>query len=291
MQVSYKVLEALVERHQWETCDEYGEPGYHVYHDTSMAEGTHTPKIVLGNYNDQSYHTPKQQVSRHARIMKQLEQQGVMWEWSDEWTIDSDHNKAYRTNPDSHWWQPSYVYTEGGDMLTADDDISEWIVWATDSPAERCIPTRIIKRQQIMDAGFFLIHDRMENGFHQGMDADPAAMYDMEQDNMAKSGNTYRYLFTLDETSQFYMTFSMWAQRVKVLGDYGWDTETYDFRELAGLWHDGQASALYAFSSSGHVSDGLVPELKECIELSDEGNTALLAMLEWVMPQVNQEGE
>jgi hypothetical protein len=233
MQLSRQLVGSILARFSertndaWETASEYGEPGYSFNHDAT------TPIIVLGYYwchcgknphegkqgrdgGSNPYYVTKASDSHsledhHPRLWKQLERQGVEFEWSDQWTIDSDHDKAYRTDPDMHGWMPSYVYRANGDIMTADDDIAEWVEWAKNKPA-RCIPTRIVSRDRIVEAGWQLIHEKLENGHHQGMDDDPQAYYDMETGKTHQDGSKWDYLFMLDETSQFYITFSMFAK-------------------------------------------------------------------------------
>jgi hypothetical protein len=208
---------------QWESASQYGEPGYQTdritlvvlgYYWCNCGKNPHAGKQGRNGGSNPYYVTRPEDLhsleDHHPRIWKQLESQGVEFNWHDEWTIDSDHDKAYRTNPDMHGWQPSYVYTERGDIMTADDDIADWVEWAVNQP-KRVIPTRIISRDRIIEAGFMLIHDRLESGHHEGMTDDPCAYYDMETGKPASKD--WDYLFLLDDTSQFYITFSMWARQ------------------------------------------------------------------------------
>ena len=38
-------------------------------------------------------------------------------------------------------------------------------------------------------------------------------------------------------------------------------------REIAGLWHGGQSTALYAFSSSGAILSYINSEIEECLRV------------------------
>lgn len=232
MQMSYSLIHRLLSPWlgdgDWQSASDYGEPGYSFRHDAT------TGIVVLGNYwcncgknpmtgkqgqyagGSNPYYVTKPSdlhdlASHHPRVWRQMELQGVEFEWYDEWTIDSDHDKAYRTQSDSYHWMPAYQLTDTGDMLTADDDIAEWVEWAKNNP-QRCIPTRIVKRDQLEAAGFMLIHDRLENGLHHGMDDDPQAYYDMESGKVGQDGSKWDYVFMLDDVSQFYITFSMMAR-------------------------------------------------------------------------------
>lgn len=59
-----------------------------------------------------------------------------------------------------------------------------------------------------------------------------------------------------------------------VLDEYVPDGYVFPFDEddarcVAGEWHGGQWSALYAFSSSGTVTAGLLAEVREAVEIAD----------------------
>lgn len=94
------VLNALQERHDVKLCSYYGEPGY-----TDPENG-----IVFANWNNIS-----------STLANYLESAGYGLEWSDEWMIDYNHDKAYRTSPDSYGWQSSIVLSGDCEWLTPDD--------------------------------------------------------------------------------------------------------------------------------------------------------------------------
>ena len=52
------------------------------------------------------------------QIQDYLEQAGFALEWSDEWALSYEHDKAWRTSPDSYSWVCAVRYTEYGDLLT-----------------------------------------------------------------------------------------------------------------------------------------------------------------------------
>ena len=41
--------------------------------------------------------------------------------------------------------------------------------------------------------------------------------------------------------------------------------DAQEYREIASLWHGGQASALYAYASSGTIVPGLSMEIRRCM--------------------------
>lgn len=89
-----------------ESC--YAEPGY----DHQLA--------ATGNWNSvDEYNSQTRdredvpQGNLPARLLAILEKLGFECEWSDEWTSCDDCSKLIRTQPDSHWWEPSYVMGDG----------------------------------------------------------------------------------------------------------------------------------------------------------------------------------
>jgi len=99
------ILEVLSNTHDMESCSNYGEPGY----------TDPTNSVLLANWNDVKEST-----------QEYLEEAGFALEWSDEWMKSYEHDKAYRTQPDSHSWISSILITDDGDILTP-EDASEWI--------------------------------------------------------------------------------------------------------------------------------------------------------------------
>ena len=89
-----------------EFCSEYGEPSY-----TDPEKG-----ILFANWNN---------ISDFAQ--EYLEAAGYELEWSDEWIIDYDSNKAYRTNPTHYGWEPSFILIHG-DVVGFDEDNMDEII-------------------------------------------------------------------------------------------------------------------------------------------------------------------
>lgn len=224
MELSMKTVQALIQR--WsdvgvvtDYAGAYGEPGY----DTS---GT-TPLVVLGDFwcncgkvlhGDDSgwpeHMRGKPAIHDHAhhrpRLWDQLNAQGVEFEWHDEWAIDSENDKAYRTSGDSYSWQPSFVYTDGGDMLTGDNDLDVWVEWATESPG-RALPSRVWRAVDVIEAGFVKHNGQFESGWHPGQDDEPGAIADAIRD---EHGEDIDVVFLLDGVGQFDVQFSAYY-RVK----------------------------------------------------------------------------
>src|SRR5258706_1446726 len=140
----------------FEQCNNYGEKGY-----TSPEKG-----ILFANWND----VPK-------RILDGLQKQGFELEWSDEWYIDYDNDKAWRTSPDSYGWVCSIAFKDNGKVLTPDDDISDWIEYCQitkNNNLDRlaALPDFFTK-EQIEKQEWIQKEQVYENGFHAYQTDDP----------------------------------------------------------------------------------------------------------------------
>lgn len=223
------LVEPQCENGDWQYCGSYGEPGY---------QDSTTTAVVLGNYwckcgnhphtgQPKGYSYPEGTVikaedlhdlgSHHPRVWAAAEAAGVQFEWSDEWIIDYDNDKAYRTSPDSYSWKQSYRH-HGGDIITPDDDIETWIEYcldADDGGSARCLPRHIYNGADLEAAGFVKWNGQYESGWHQGMDADPNAITAQIKAQHPDDD----IVFMLDEASQFYITFSAYHREA------GWGDE------------------------------------------------------------------
>lgn len=180
-------IDYLVNSHNAEWCTSYGEPGYQ-----DPEKG-----IVFANWND----IPK-------GLADWLEKCGYSLEWSDEWYVDYNNGKAYRTSPDCYDWESSIMLTDDGEYLTPDDSPDTWIeacqVTSNGQPMA-CLPSWV-NEQDILEAGFALQNDGLESGFHPGQTDDPRAI----TKDLIERG-AYRVLFQKRENSQFYCRFAVYA--------------------------------------------------------------------------------
>ena len=231
MELSQRTVSAIVER-LYESgvvtdyANEYGEPGY----DFTIRADTETPMFLMGDWWCKCGHHPRagkpdrgfwgnpdQLVQpdalhsvqeHHPRLWDQLERQGVETVFYDEWIVDHEHGKAYRTQPDCYQWQPTAIITDVGDLLTPDHDIEEWIGYMVNSPT-RCLPETVFSEGDLRAAGFEPYSGLYENGWHPGQNDDPHQITDKIR---AERGDTVDIVFYLDGTSQFYIEFTAWIR-------------------------------------------------------------------------------
>lgn len=189
MKTIEEALRWLQEEHNAEFATHYGEPGYQ-----DPEKG-----ILLANWNN----VP-------SNMQKWLENAGYSLEWSDEWTIDYNNDKAYRSSPDSYGWECQFIMGDGEYIFP--DDGADAIIDAccmTDwnQPA-RCVPSWITV-DELLAEGYELLETGLESGWFPGQDADPA--------KIAKGAfvheNAERVVFRKTENSQFYCRFECWVLR------------------------------------------------------------------------------
>lgn len=224
------VLEPIIEADGGDYANEYGEPGY------SFPHGAETPLFVAANWWCRCGHNPYagrpkrgysggepliQPTDLHSfsdhrpRLWAQMESQGVELHWNDEWWVDYETGKAYRTQADSYSWQSSIQWNEDMcDYMTPDHDFDVWLDWALNDTS-RCLMARF--RSDLESAGFTQWEPndphRYHNGWHEGMTDDPVKVR-AEIDRW--SDHQEDVVFLLDETSQFYVGFSAWTRPTEV---------------------------------------------------------------------------
>lgn len=183
------IIAALQEKHNAEWCEKYGEPGYH-----DPAKG-----IIFANWNDIG-----------KRIGEYLDEAGYECEWSDEWTIDYNHGKAYRTSPDSYGWVSQVAYMEDGEMLTPDDSVSEWVEqFAITSPLQpaRALPDWITPAK-LEEEGYSAFNGDYESGWHPGQNDNPKAI----AQQVFAHPDAESLVFRVKEQSQFYTVFQAFVR-------------------------------------------------------------------------------
>lgn len=223
MEIGHRTISALVarmENHGADYANEYGEPGY---------QRVGTAGVVLGYYWCHCDHGPETDEERQAdldtgrshlhsldyhypRVFAALEEQGWKLEWSDEWWIDHETGKAWRTRPDSYGWQSSIIWCDG-EYLTPDHDLDTWIEWAANDPESRCIPSRVWSAGDLRGAGFVQWEPndphQYESGWHPGQTDDPREIVEQIREQL---GEQVEVVFLLDATGQFDVAFSAWTR-------------------------------------------------------------------------------
>ena len=168
---------------------EYVEPGY----------TTEKACVVLGDYNPTSFENP----GDFGRVCDLLEKIAEL-EWEDEWTTCSDCGKLVRTSRDCYQWTPHYAILNDCELVCLDClDEGDYLAEIANDATKACMPS--------IDPtiyGWELEEDHFENGLHKGMNDKP--------ENIAKKIPSDKdFVFKLDETSQFYITFSVYTATKK----------------------------------------------------------------------------
>lgn len=177
-----EIITYLCEVHDAEYCSHYGEPGYH-----DPEKG-----IIFCDWNN----IPDV-------LTDILEEHGYSLEWSDEWYIDYDNDKAWRTSPTSYDWQCSIRICDRY-VLTPDDDISEWIYECLND-CNQALPDWITEHD-LTEAGFELYNDEYyESGWYPGQNDDPATI-------AAKLPDDLEYVFHIPSVGQFDMKFDLYVR-------------------------------------------------------------------------------
>jgi len=182
------ILKALQDKHDLEYCTAYGERRYN---DPEVG-------ILFANWNH---------ISRP--LQDYLEEAGYSLEWSDEWYIDYDNDKAWRTSPDSYGWVCAVKFCDGY-VITPDDDMSEWIAECalTDSDQPMSALPDWITPDDIIAQGFELFAGHLESGLHPGKTDDPRAITKKAVDSGAS-----QVVFRIAEASQFYIVFECYIRQ------------------------------------------------------------------------------
>lgn len=198
MLLSNEFIYNLADREGWQVAGQYGEPGY---------GNLNTSLIILGNFWRRVDGQLKDYFHKYPRIGRQLEAQGVELEWEDEWVVDYYNDKAYRCQPDSYGWAPSFAFTEGGDILTPDDDIEAWIEYARNNVRVAITTRQVPNVERLLEAAGWTRRPEdgdFANGWHPGQDDVPA---DIDAALRAEHGDI-DVLFVVTGVGQFDIHFA-----------------------------------------------------------------------------------
>lgn len=145
MNITHERLILLADKHNIQWCDNYGERGY-----------SHSSKgLLFSNWNQVPKHV-QSGLGKHYELL-----------WSDEWYIDYNRSKAYRTSPDSYSWTPSVVFWEC-EPLTIDDakDCPKSYLELLHNDADRVDCFNILNKSSAQKLGYSLVQDDFESGWH-----------------------------------------------------------------------------------------------------------------------------
>jgi hypothetical protein len=172
---------------------------------------------VLGNFNDKTVYADGIRTvtdDTPSRLFKALERIGVEAHWLDEWYGCDGCQKIVRSQPDSYMWQPSYAWLGDGiycvECATGDyleETIAEYV-----GESGRCIPAALVSASELESQGFTRFNiPPAESGWHPGQTDTPDAIVALFE---AEHGTDAEWLFYLDETSQFYVRFTLFYRPV-----------------------------------------------------------------------------
>lgn len=209
----YEYLVNIGIAHEW--ADDYGEPGY------QMEDGCEA--IILGDWWCHKCQDDDGKPALHDVMDHYAAWRGVLkaeYNWYDEYTVvnvcrekGNDEgweyvNLAYRTQPDSYGWKSSIMFDEeSGEYLTPYDGIEAWI--------EVCLREGKglsgggWSAVDLVRAGFKKEGGDFYNGWHAGMTDDPAKELERAKKFAPEGAEVLAFL---NENSQFYFTFSIWAR-------------------------------------------------------------------------------
>jgi hypothetical protein len=218
------IIQRIAESTQSDWASEYG-------NDSRYTQGD--GPIIIQSYDMCNI------MNKHPRIEQAAIDQGFELVNYDEYTVDHECDKVWRTSPDSYGWTPSVVYTEHGDLITPDSDIDEWIEWAVNEES-RCLTSTFCKLADLEELGFVQEPDddtTYESGLHPGQTDDPAKMYKELRVKFPESD----IIFWLKESSQFYVVFQVLrrVQRTTISSNgFSHDTQVQDALDWLQQHHE-----------------------------------------------------
>jgi hypothetical protein len=151
--------------------------------------------VALANWNNIPY-----------KVYKALEIMGYSCEWLDEWVTCGNCYKAIRSSPNSYGWSQYWAWISDCEIICGDcvkENPEEYLETLENNPT-KCMTIDV----DLENNGYTLMEDDFENGLHQGMDANPKEILKKYQDKYPDG----RFIFVLDEPSQFYIKFSIWKK-------------------------------------------------------------------------------
>lgn len=143
-----------------------------------------------------------------SKLFDLFEKYGYSCEWQDEWITCDSCYKAFRSSPDSYNWE-MYGYIGDGYAICGDCiDWDEYLESMENEPTRAVSCSLFYAHKNEIESRYTLILDDFENGWHEGMNADPKKILTMLLNQDSKG----RYLFVISEQSQFYITFAVYKK-------------------------------------------------------------------------------
>ena len=181
----------------------YSEPGYDV---------GKSRIIAVSNWNNVDKYVPACDGSTWgsrvdvsdlpSRISKIFEKMGIECEWSDQWIVCDGCNKLVRTDADCYPWQASFIEQDGEvichECLKADP---EDYLSSLEGNYRKCNTISDISPK---DFGYVLV-EQCASGWYDRNDNPKEVAKKVEQKGVE------RYLFNVDDVSQFETSFSLWV--------------------------------------------------------------------------------
>lgn len=181
--MNWQNFEKMLEKYHLEYYPECIEPGYP------------NKAVVLGNWNN----VPE-------KVAKAIEFMNIEIEWEDEWTSCGSCGGLVRTNPNSYGWTQYWAILNECELICANcikDSPTDYLEMLENNP-RHCLTFDL----DLEELGYVMIEEDFENGFHHGQDDDPKIILE----RLLKDNSEGKYIFNLDEQSQFYIGFSVWKK-------------------------------------------------------------------------------
>lgn len=216
-----KPLQALMQEGELNYCRGYAEPGYNSDDDVLVFFANWNPKEFYFSEADRARFNALPRAERNAirgmdRVAEYVQQviKGET-EWSDEWEVCTDCQRAVRTKQDSYSWQRYYADHEDGpvcfDCIRKEPDwYVDQLIESAQSSNPSCLTSfddeweDILENRELVKVN----EDELENGWYGGQADDPRVI----SKNFREAGVT-RFLFVLDSVGQFDLRFSVWADK------------------------------------------------------------------------------
>jgi hypothetical protein len=129
--------------------------------------------------------------------------------FTDEYNTCDDCYHVIRTSPDSYHWQPDFYVGDGflvcGECFRKETDYQEDYLRDRINNPKNAI-NGLLSEDQLEELGFEKLQGNYESGWHNGQTDDPVTIFDQIKDEFNE------IVFLIDEVSQFYITFSVWAR-------------------------------------------------------------------------------